>query len=182
MAKILKDVSRTFSEYLILPGLTKFGQSSDQVSLKTPISKFNKKQKAQIEINVPVVSSAMQAVSCPNLAIALAMNGGICSIHCSQTIENQAEMIKTVKKYKAGFVKSSANISINGNLAQIRKIVSETNHSTIAVTSTGTAHGKFLGIIFAKDIWPGESGEKKVEELVEKNMHGLESVDGKEER
>ena len=172
MVHILDDVSRTFSEYLILPNLTKVEHSSDQVMLKSPLAKFNKGEESCLYINIPLMSSAMQAVSCPNLAITLAMHGGLASIHCSQSIENQAEMIRAVKKFKAGFVKSSANIRLDGNLEEIRKIAKETQHSTLAVTTDGSPQGKFHGIIFAKDIWPGEPGDRPVSEL----MIGLDKI------
>ncbi|MFT3741628.1 MAG: IMP dehydrogenase [Gammaproteobacteria bacterium] len=175
--RILDDISRTFSEFLILPQLTQKAHTIDKVSLKTPLGKFSRGQASSLYLNVPIVSSAMQAVSCSNLAIALALHGGLASIHCSQLPDEQVAMIQNVKKFKAGFVKSKANVSPEGNLAQIRALVRTTGHTTIAVTEDGSATGNFLGLVFAKDIWPGESNDKSVADLmVSKNQMQSASV------
>ncbi len=166
MAKILDDVSRTFSEYLLIPRLTKKQHSPENVSLRTPVAKFAKNETSRLYLNIPIISSAMQAVAGPRLAISLAMHGGLSAIHCSQSQESQAEMIRTVKKYKAGFVKSSANIGLNGTLSDIRKIVNESGHKTVAVTDDGTINGILHGLVFAGDIWPGEPADKPVTELM----------------
>ena len=111
MAQIIEDISRTFNEYLLIPGLTKRDSSPDKTSLKTPLVRFSKGEKSPITLNIPFVSAIMQSVSDSNMAIALAKNGGLSFIYGSQTIENQAEMVRKVKKYKAGFVVSDANLT-----------------------------------------------------------------------
>ena len=93
----------------------------------------------------------MQAVSDDKLAIALAKEGGISFIYGSQTIENQAEMVKKVKAYKAGFVKSDSNVSPESTLADVIKLKEKTGHSTIAVTKDGTHSGKLVGIVTSRD-------------------------------
>ncbi|HEX8532141.1 MAG TPA: IMP dehydrogenase, partial [Cytophagales bacterium] len=99
MAYYFSDVSRTFSEYLLIPGLTRKDCVPDNVSLKTPLLKFKKGEKPAIELSIPLVSSIMQAVSDHNMAIALARNGGLSFIFGSQPVELQAEMVRKVKKF-----------------------------------------------------------------------------------
>src|SRR4051812_37584598 len=111
MALILSDVSRTFSEYLLIPGLTTKECSPDKVILKTPLVKFAKGSIAEIGLNVPFVSAIMQSVSDNKMAIELARNGGVSFIFGSQSIESQTEMVSRVKKFKAGFVVSCANLT-----------------------------------------------------------------------
>ena len=111
MAIYLDDVSRTFGEYLLIPGLTTKQCIPTNVSLKTPLVKYKKGEKSAIELNIPFVSAIMQSVSDSGLAIALARNGGLSFIFGSQPIESQAEMVRKVKKFKAGFVTSDSNIS-----------------------------------------------------------------------
>ena len=106
MAIYLDDVSRTFGEYLLIPGLTTKQCIPTNVSLKTPLVKYKKGEKSAIELNIPFVSAIMQSVSDSGLAIALARNGGLSFIFGSQPIESQAEMVRKVKKFKAGFVTS----------------------------------------------------------------------------
>ena len=102
MAIYLDDVSRTFGEYLLIPGLTTKQCIPNNVSLKTPLVKYKKGEKSAIELNIPFVSAIMQSVSDSGLAIALARNGGLSFIFGSQPIESQAEMVRKVKKFKAG--------------------------------------------------------------------------------
>ena len=76
MAQYFNDVSRTFNEYLLIPGLTTKECFPLNVTLKVPLVKFAKGEKSVIELNIPMVSAIMQSVSDHNLAIALARNGG----------------------------------------------------------------------------------------------------------
>lgn len=89
MAIYLDDVSRTFGEYLLIPGLTTKQCIPTNVSLKTPLVKYKKGEKSAIELNIPFVSAIMQSVSDSGLAIALARNGGLSFIFGSQPIESQ---------------------------------------------------------------------------------------------
>ena len=117
MAIYLDDVSRTFGEYLLIPGLTTKQCIPTNVSLKTPLVKYKKGEKSAIELNIPFVSAIMQSVSDSGLAIALARNGGLSFIFGSQPIESQAEMVRKVKKFKAGFVTSGfrGDVGVTGN-------------------------------------------------------------------
>ena len=151
MAIYVNDVSRTFGEYLLIPGLTTKNCIPGNVSLKTPLVKFKKGEKPRIELNIPFVSAIMQAVSGPDLAIALARNGGLSFIFGSQPIESQAEMVRKVKKFKAGFVVSDSNLTPDHTLADVLRLVREMGHSTVGITEDGTPNGKLLGIVTSRD-------------------------------
>jgi len=151
MAKITNEVSRTFNEYLIIPGHTTKKCVPDNVSLKTPIVRYKKGQKPSISINIPMVSAIMQSVSGDKLAVALAAEGGIAFIFGAQPIESQAEMVKRAKAYKAGFVTSDSNIKPDATLKDVLELKEKTNHSTMAVTDDGTGNGKLLGIVTSRD-------------------------------
>lgn len=148
MAQILDDISRTFSEFLLLPGLTKKEHVPSNVSLRAPISR-----NGRINLNIPFVSAAMQAVSGSELAVALARKGGSAFIFCSQGIEEQAKMVRIVKEHKAGFVESDSNLSPEHTLADAVALRKKTGHSTIAITEGGSTHSKLLGILTSKDFW-----------------------------
>ncbi|MCX7725278.1 MAG: IMP dehydrogenase [Chitinispirillaceae bacterium] len=156
MAKIIDEISRTFSEYLIIPGLTKRHHLPENVSLKTPLSKFKKGKDPKLSLNIPFVSASMQAVSGPEMAIALARLGGCAFIFCSQPIETQVEMIKKVKSHKAGFVQSDSNLRPDNTLRDAIELRKKTGHSTMPVTNDGTKNGYFLGILTDKDYWEFE--------------------------
>ena len=151
MAHYIKEVSRTFGEYLLIPSLTTKECTPDNVSLKTPIVKYRKGETPAIQLNIPFVSAVMQAVSDDGLAIALARSGGLSFVFGSQTIESQANMVSKVKKYKAGFVVSDSNLSASATLQDVVDLKNKTGHSTIAITDNGTSNGKLLGIVTGRD-------------------------------
>lgn len=155
MAKYLNDISRTFSEYLLIPGLTTKGCTPDLVSLKTPLVKFKKGETSDITLNIPFVSAIMQSVSDDNMAIALAKNGGISFIFGSQPIDEQVEMVRKVKKYKSGFVISDANLTPEQTISDMIAIKEKNGHSTFGVTENGKPDGKLLGIVTGRDYRPG---------------------------
>ncbi|MFV0289682.1 MAG: IMP dehydrogenase [Mangrovibacterium sp.] len=151
MAKFSNEVSRTFSEYLLIPGLTTKECTPDNVSLKTPLVAFNKGEKPAIELNIPFVSAIMQSVSGEKMGIELARNGGLAFIYGSQSIETQSDMVRKVKKYKAGFVESDSNLTPDHCLADIIELKNKTGHSTVGITADGTKNGKLLGIVTGRD-------------------------------
>ena len=121
------------------------------MSLKTPLVKFKKGEEPALSLNIPLVSAIMQAVSDDKMAVALAKEGGVSFIYGSQSIEDQAAMVKRVKTYKAGFVTSDSNIAPTSTLKEVIALKEKTGHSTMAVTDDGTAHGKLLGIVTERD-------------------------------
>ncbi len=153
MAYYFEEPSHTFGEYLLVPGYTSADCIPDNVSLRTPICRFNKAkgEESPIYMNIPLTSAVMQSVSDHKMAIALAKEGGISFIYGSQTIENQAAMVAKVKSYKAGFVTSDSNIRPDQTLEEVVELIEKTGHSTIAVTADGSAHGKLEGIITERD-------------------------------
>ncbi len=151
MATYFNEPSRTFSEYLLIPGYSGAEHIPSNVSLKTPLVKYKKGEEPSISMNIPLVSAIMQSVSNDTMAIALAKEGGISFIYGSQSIKDQAEMVRRVKNYKAGFVSSDSNIRPDQTLADVIALKEELKHSTIAVTDDGTPNGKLLGIVTSRD-------------------------------
>jgi len=151
MAKILEDISRTFNEFLLLPNLTDERCIPNNVSLKTPLVKYKKGEEAKYYANVPMVSAIMQSVSGEEMGIALAREGGVAFIYGSQPIESQAEMVRKVKKHKAGFIVSDSNVKSGTTLKEVIELVNRTGHSTVIITEDGSPNGKFLGLVTDKD-------------------------------
>ena len=147
MAFYYEEPSRTFSEYLLIPGYSSAKCIPSEVSLKTPLVKYRRGEEPSLSINIPMVSAIMQSVSDDRLAVALAQEGGLSFIYGSQPIEKQAEMVKKVKRYRAGFVVSDSNVSPEMTLADVLRLTERTGHSTIAVTEDGGPNGKLLGIV-----------------------------------
>jgi len=101
----------------------------------------------------------MQSVSNDTLAIELARNGGLSFIFGSQPIAEQAEMVRRVKKFKAGFVSSDSNIRPDATLRDVLRLRAETGHSTIGVTEDGSPNGRLLGIVTSRDYRLGSTPE-----------------------
>ncbi len=152
MAIYCQEPSRTFSEYLLIPGYTSRECIPANVNLKTPLVKYRKGQEeCPISLNIPLVSAIMQSVSNDTMAIALAKEGGVSFIYGSQSIEDEAAMVAKVKGYKAGFVVSDSNLKPDSTLAEVLELYEQMGHSTMAVTDDGTSNGKLLGVVTGRD-------------------------------
>lgn len=151
MAYYFNETSHTFNEYLLVPGYSSAECIPANVSLKTPLVKFKKGEEPAISMNIPMVSAIMQSVSGEKLAVALAREGGVSFIYGSQTVEDEAAMVARAKTYKAGFVVSASNVSVDSTLQDILDLKEKNGFSTVAVTSDGSANGKLLGIVTSRD-------------------------------
>ena len=151
MAIFINEPSHTFNEYLLIPGYSSAECVPANVSLKTPLVKFKKGEKPAIEMNIPMVSAIMQAVSGERLAVALATEGGVSFIYGSQSIADEAAMVRRAKTHKAGFVKSDSNLTPDMTMAEVVALRDRTGHNTMAVTDDGTSEGKLVGIVTGRD-------------------------------
>ncbi|MEF9925395.1 MAG: IMP dehydrogenase [Raoultibacter sp.] len=151
MAFYFDEPSRTFNEYLLVPGYSSSKCIPADVSLKTPLVKFKRGQQPEISLNIPMVSAVMQAVSDDGMAVALATEGGMAFVFGSQSIKDQAAMVARAKEHKAGFVTSDANLSPEMTLAEVIDLKEDLGHSTMPVTADGEAHGKLVGVVTERD-------------------------------
>ena len=151
MATFISEPSRTFNEYLLIPGFSSADCLPANVSLKTPLVKYRRGEEPALSLNIPLVSAIMQAVSDDRMAVALAREGGVSFIFGSQSIESEAAMVKRAKDYKAGFVRSDSNLRPDQTLADVIALREKTGHSTMAVTADGTPEGKLLGLVTSRD-------------------------------
>ncbi len=173
MAFYYNEPSRTFSEYLLIPGYTSEHCIPANVSLKTPLVRFKKGEQPKISLNIPMTSAIMQSVSDDTLAIALAKEGGLSFIYGSQSIEDEAAMVARVKNYKSGFVVSASNVTPSHTLADILALKEKNGYSTVAVTDDGTATGRLLGIVTSRDY---RVSRMSVDEKVESFMTPFERL------
>ena len=153
MAFYYSEPSRTFNEYLLVPGFSSKECTPANVTLKTPVVKYNKRagEECPLTMNIQMVSAVMQSVSGEKMGVALAKEGGIAFIYVSQPIDQQAEMVRRVKNNKAGFVVSDSNLRLDNTMAEVVALKERTGHSTMAVTDDGTGTGKLLGIVTSRD-------------------------------
>ena len=151
MATIFSEPSRTFSEFLLIPNLTHTDCIPQNISLRTPLVRYKRGEKPALEINIPLTSAIMQSVSNHTLAIELARCGGLSFIYQSQPIEQQVDMVRKVKNFKAGFVVSDSNLKPDSDLKDVKALLERTGHSTMPVTRDGSPSGELLGVLTSRD-------------------------------
>ena len=129
----------TFDDVLLIPGYSSV--TAKDVSLKTKLTRG-------IELNIPLVSAAMDTVTEARLAISMAQEGGIGIIHKSMTIEQQAAQVLAVKKFEAGVVLDPITIESS---ASIRELVALTKHNRISGVPV-LDNGNLVGIVTGRDV------------------------------
>jgi IMP dehydrogenase len=116
-----------------------------------------------IEINVPLVSSAMDTVTESALAIAIAREGGIGILHKNMSIEKQAEMVRKVKRADSGMIIDPITLIVNSTVAEALKIMSEFRIGGIPIVDS---QGKLVGILTNRDLRFERNTRKKVSEIM----------------
>ncbi len=129
----------TFDDVLLIPGHSSVVPTEANTS--TRLTKT-------IDLNIPVVSSAMDTVTTSGLAIALAQEGGIGFIHKNLSVEDQAGEVKKVKRFEAGIITDPICLSPGKTVSEARQVMAEKNISGIPITE-----GKqLLGIVTSRDL------------------------------
>ncbi|MEU9993002.1 IMP dehydrogenase [Streptomyces sp. NPDC048045] len=128
MAQTIAEVSRTFNEFLLLPNRTRTDCSAATVDLRTPLARHMVGEASAIELQSPFTSAIMQAVSTPDLAIALARNGGLSFLHHNQPIQDQAAAVRQVENPKAGFVTRDTNVRPDDSLSDCLPVLDTEGH------------------------------------------------------
>ena len=145
MAKtILMNPSRTLMEFRLLPGLTATGSAQAHVTTRTTIVRS---PSGGIELAIPLISAAMQSVSGVAMAIELAKLGGAAVLFASQTPEDQAGMVRSVKSYRAGFV-NPRTVSENTTVREVEALREQLGYATFPVLSPA---GVFVGLVAKHD-------------------------------
>ena len=157
--KIITEPSRTLMEFRLLPGLTTKESTLFNISLKTPLV-YSKDENSKYFLNIPIVSAAMQSVSGVKMAIELAKVGGTAFIFCSQTVEQEAQMVRDIKKYKAGFVPPKTVLP-DLPIKELFELTRTRSYNTFPVVDD---NHKLLGIITKNDYDVKPHGEMLVKD------------------
>lgn len=139
MLNIVEDAI-TFDDVLLLPGYSEF--LPHQADLRTRLTK-------NINLNIPLISSAMDTVTESRLAIAIAQEGGIGVIHKSMSIAKQAAEVKMVKKYESGVVKDPITVTPDTSIRELLKITEKYHFSGVPVVEN-VKH--LVGLVTSRDI------------------------------
>jgi IMP dehydrogenase len=147
MVVISPVTSRTFAEYRFIPKFTHAGLNKDSIDFSALLTK-KAADKKQIKLNIPVLSAAMQSVTGPRMAIALAQQGGLGVLFCSQPIDEQALAVRRVKRARAGFVSILEFLNPDSTIRDAISLIQRTGYNTIPVVAgNAEEYGRLLGII-----------------------------------
>lgn len=162
MAKIVESstgaYALTFDDVLLQPGHSEV--MPGQVDLRTTIAEG-------IELNLPLLSAAMDTVTESRLAIAMAQAGGIGVIHRNLTPELQAEAVLRVKKFESGMVVNPVTIGPDATLADAQALMRMHGISGIPVVENATkGPGRLVGILTNRDVRFASDPAQKIYELM----------------
>ena len=132
--------SLTFDDVLLLPQYSEVLPS--EVILKTKLTK-------KIDLNIPIISSAMDTVTEAETAIALAILGGIGIVHKNMPITQQAKQVRKVKRYSSWIVKDPFTLNPNDKISYVKELIKERGYSSFPVVDS---EGLLLGILTNRDI------------------------------
>lgn len=145
----------TFDDFLLVPG-------SSSVNPKDVITKS--KVSINFELNIPLVSSAMDTVTEADMAIALAQEGGLGVIHRNMTIKEEIDEVKKVKRSGDLTIRDVIITSPQASIFEASKVMDEAGISGLPVVR----EGKLIGIISRRDIEPilNSDGQKRVKDVM----------------
>ncbi|GAD92443.1 IMP dehydrogenase, putative [Paecilomyces variotii No. 5] len=138
-----KHGALTYNDFLILPGYIGFPASD--VTLDTPVTK-------RISLKAPLLSSPMDTVTEHNMAIHMALLGGLGVIHHNCSAEDQAEMVRKVKRYENGFISEPVVLSPKTTVKEAKELKAKWGFGGFPVTETGELRSKLVGIVTTRDI------------------------------
>ncbi len=160
------DLALTFDDVLLKPGHSEVMPSETDV--RTRLTRG-------IELNIPLLSSAMDTVTEARLAIAMAQAGGIGVIHRNLTPEIQAEQVRQVKKFESGMVVNPVVIGPEATLREALDLMKRHNISGIPVVENagegGRVTGRLVGILTNRDVrFASDPGQRVYELMTRENL------------
>jgi len=149
----LKQKALTFDDVLLLPRYSDFLPSEANIDTKLTTN---------TTLKMPLISAAMDTVTESKMAIALAEAGGIGIIHKNNSIEQQARLVRAVKKYESGIVRDPVTISSSKTIGELKQLTAELSISGMPVVD----NGKLKGIVTGRDFRYADNMESKVSSIM----------------
>ena len=147
------DQALTFDDVLLVPDHSDI--LPKDVKLQTRLTRT-------LDLNIPLLSAAMDTVTESRMGIALSELGGIGIIHKNLSIENQAAEVRKVKKYESGIVRDPITIRSDNEVGELIQLTKELNISGMPVVD----NGELVGIVTSRDFRYQENLTAKVSEIM----------------
>ncbi len=149
----IEDKALTFDDVLLVPAHSEV--LPNEVDLKTKLTK-------KLNLNIPIVSAAMDTVTESRMSIALSELGGIGIIHKNLSIESQAAEVRKVKKYESGIVRDPITIRSDKEVGELIQLTNELNISGMPVVDDDN----LVGIVTSRDFRNEQNFSAKVSEIM----------------
>ncbi|MFT3933408.1 MAG: IMP dehydrogenase [Chitinophagaceae bacterium] len=146
----------TFDDVLLLPAYSQV--LPREVSIKTKLTKA-------INLNIPMLSAAMDTVTEAQLAIALAREGGIGMLHKNMSIEQQVEQVRKVKRSESGMIIDPVTLSIDATIGDAMQLMKENKIGGIPIVDS---NHRLVGILTNRDLRFETDKKRKVQEVMTK--------------
>ncbi|MDH5596646.1 MAG: IMP dehydrogenase [Candidatus Peregrinibacteria bacterium] len=159
----------TYDDVLLLPQYSEV--LPRDVDTKAQLTK-------KIQLSIPLVSAAMDTVTEHELAIKMALYGGIGIIHKNLTPDQQAEEVDLVKRFENGFIKNPICAKPDDTIERIYEIRQKYGYKAVPVTDNGQPGGKLVGLITANDYFIHKHAKSKVKERMTKAENLLIATEG----
>ena len=150
-------IGLTYDDVLLVPSYSE--QLPNQVDIK---SKFSK----NINLNIPIVSAAMDTVTESKMAIAMAQEGGLGVLHKSMTIKNQADKVKKVKRSESGMILDPVTLLENSLVSEAKNCMREYSIGGIPIVNNKNV---LIGIVTNRDLRFENDNSKKLSEVMTKS-------------
>ncbi|KAL7754496.1 inosine-5'-monophosphate dehydrogenase [Sorochytrium milnesiophthora] len=151
----------TYNDFLLLPGYIDF--SADVVDCTVRVTRRH-------EIKLPFLSSPMDTVTETDMAISMALLGGLGVLHYNCTIDEQAAMVRKVKSYENGFIADPVTLSPEATIADVLEIQRKHGFTGVPITDTGKMNGKLVGMITSRDVQFVKQLDTKLAKIMTKDL------------
>jgi IMP dehydrogenase len=150
-----------YDDLIFMPGHIAFGPEAIELSTKLT---------RNLTVNTPLVSSPIDTVTETDMAIALALHGGIGVIHCNQSIAEQEKMVGQVKRSQNGFIMDPYVLGPANTVADVDRIKAKEGFSGVPITDNGQLSGKLIGMVSSRDIDCVEDRKTKLELVMTRKL------------